>query len=101
MRLSTCNLRCTYCDTKYTWDWSQYDRERELREETVARVAEQLAGAKRLVVTGGEPLLQQESLLSLLQRIGPSVFVEVETNGTIAPIGGLRSLVRQWNVSQL
>ena len=24
LRLATCNLACSWCDTKYTWDWDQY-----------------------------------------------------------------------------
>ena len=31
VRLATCNLHCSYCDTKYTWDWQNYDYEREVR----------------------------------------------------------------------
>jgi len=25
VRFSRCDLRCSWCDTKYTWDWTQYD----------------------------------------------------------------------------
>jgi len=53
-----------------------------------------------LVVTGGEPLLQQDSLVMLLerqQRRGRRI--EVETNATILPSHRMRVLVDQWNVS--
>ena len=26
VRLAECNLRCSWCDTKYTWDWQNHDR---------------------------------------------------------------------------
>ena len=25
LRTAQCNLKCTWCDTKYTWDWKNYD----------------------------------------------------------------------------
>lgn len=59
-----------------------------------------------LVITGGEPLLQQEALAELLEGIhlkqaelNPSQhpYIEVETNGTVIPTVSL--LVSRWNVS--
>ena len=48
-----------------------------------------LANSTLLVVTGGEPLLQQESLLAFLQlltsRLGKQPHVEIETNATLIP----------------
>jgi organic radical activating enzyme len=53
-----------------------------------------------LVVTGGEPLLQKDALIPFLEDLKGmvNVFVELETNGTIAP-EGLSGLVDQYNVS--
>src|SRR5262249_11150304 len=31
VRLANCNLRCTWCDTRYTWDWAAYDYDSEVR----------------------------------------------------------------------
>jgi len=65
-----------------------------------ARVA--AFGCDRLVLTGGEPLLQQESALRMLDallELRASVFCEVETNGTIVPGDGLDARVGQYNVS--
>ena len=28
VRLGECNLKCTFCDTRYTWDWDAFDRAR-------------------------------------------------------------------------
>jgi organic radical activating enzyme len=57
-------------------------------------------GGKHLVVTGGEPLIQQKTLCELLVNLKKeSYYVEIETNGTISPSDELLSLVDQWNVS--
>ena len=101
VRLAQCNLHCTWCDTKYTWDFERYRYEDEVREQSVAEIS-QLVNAgtsRRLVLTGGEPLLQQRALKELFARLAPDVTVEVETNGTIAPEPESLSRVNQWNVS--
>lgn len=101
LRLATCNLRCAWCDTKYTWDFKQYRYENEVREVPVEVVATELRAlrSRRLVVTGGEPLLQQPTLEALLLELGDEWTVEVETNGTLAPSPALAARVDQWNVS--
>lgn len=101
LRLALCNLRCSWCDTKYTWDFKQYAYEREVRELSVGDVLGVLlrAGERRLIVTGGEPLLQEASLETLLARLPDDFFIEVETNGTLAPGPRLTARVNQWNVS--
>ncbi|HVW28335.1 MAG TPA: 7-carboxy-7-deazaguanine synthase QueE [Polyangiaceae bacterium] len=101
VRLANCNLRCTWCDTRYTWDWARYDYDKEVRRVPVRAVAEQLAasGPSHVVVTGGEPLLQQPALVELLSALPPARHVEVETNGTIAPVPELALRVNQWNIS--
>jgi 7-carboxy-7-deazaguanine synthase len=101
VRLSLCNLHCHYCDTKYTWDFAQYDFEKEVREATLQSVVEQLrtAPAGHVVVTGGEPLLQQRALAKVLERVQHDLFIEVETNGTRVPLPSLAARVNQWNVS--
>ena len=56
--------------------------------------------ADNLVVTGGEPLLQQAELARLLTgQKARGRRIEIETNGTIAPCEELAELVDQWNVS--
>ena len=102
LRLALCNLACTWCDTKYTWDWRHYDYNQEVAELTPEQVEERilLYGCGHLVITGGEPLLQQEGLAALIWSLKERGFsFEVETNGTIAPLSQLERDVDQWNVS--
>lgn len=101
VRLATCNLRCSWCDTAYTWDWARFDKDQQVMEMTPEDVIEAVAGRapRNVVITGGEPLIQRRQLalfLSALKRKGYRS--EVETNGTIAP-GELAGLIDQWNVS--
>jgi 7-carboxy-7-deazaguanine synthase len=101
LRLSTCNLRCSWCDTKYTWDWTAFRYEDEVHAMSVADVRERIARSTsgRLVVTGGEPLLQRRELEALLAELPADLYVEVETNGTLFAGDGLAARIDQWNVS--
>jgi 7-carboxy-7-deazaguanine synthase len=88
IRLSRCNLTCTWCDTAYTWDWERFDpREESERRTTGDLLAWALASPVELVVvTGGEPLLQQRRLIPLVHGLlSGGKRVEVETNGTRVP----------------
>ena len=102
LRLATCNLACTWCDTKYTWDWKRYAYDREVMAMSSQEVERRILAYHRphLVITGGEPLLQQQELAPLaasLHRRG--FYCEVETNGTIAPSADMVDAISQWNVS--
>ena len=100
LRLANCNLYCSWCDTAYSWDWTgrlgtKYDRSAERRDMTYPEVEKALIQAglginddRRLVITGGEPLLQQAFINDFLRGHiyhVPHDMIEVETNGTIAP----------------
>ncbi|HEY7805820.1 MAG TPA: 7-carboxy-7-deazaguanine synthase QueE [Croceibacterium sp.] len=111
VRLSRCNLACVWCDTAYTWRFEgdnrphrsgeTYDRTANqvtLSEEAVARRIAAL-NQPRLVVTGGEPLLQAAALARMLALLPEGIAIEVETNGTVAPPPALDALVHQYNVS--
>jgi organic radical activating enzyme len=102
LRLALCNLACSWCDTKYTWDWEQYERGKEVVSLEVRRVEEGIVkySCRHLVITGGEPLLQQLDLVLLAESLKDRGFyLEVETNGTISPEPELIRDINQWNVS--
>ena len=107
VRLSRCNLACVWCDTAYTWRFTgpdSFDRAANQITLSEADVAARIAalGQSRLVITGGEPLLQAPALarmLAFLQTMLPGTYVEVETNGTAAPPPALDALIQQYNVS--
>ena len=110
VRLSRCNLACVWCDTAYTWRFTgdnrphrdniTFDRKANQvtlsAEDTAQRIA--ALGQKRLVITGGEPLLQAPALAEMLAHL-PDIAVEIETNGTVAPPPRLDVRVDQYNVS--
>jgi organic radical activating enzyme len=102
VRLADCNHACGPCDTRYSWDWKGYDRANETRDASPRDVSSWvLARAPKLVVvTGGEPLLQQDSLLPVAEELAAhGRLVEIETNGTIAPRPGLTAHVSRFVVS--
>jgi 7-cyano-7-deazaguanosine (preQ0) biosynthesis protein QueE len=100
VRLGRCNQACTWCDEAQTWDWRRYDPAVELYEMDVDEVLARLDAmdVDMVVVTGGEPLLQQRGLEPLLRAMKERGWrVEVETAGTITPAAP--ELVDQFNVS--
>lgn len=102
LRLSLCNLACLWCDTKYTWNWKEYDRKQQILEMTPEQVEQEILRYKceYLVITGGEPLVQQGELIQFLRSSSRNGFeVEIETNGTIVPDPRLAELIKHWSVS--
>jgi 7-carboxy-7-deazaguanine synthase len=77
IRLTGCNLRCSYCDTKYAYyegmEWAAEDILKKIKEWK----------CKRICITGGEPLLQENvyDLIDLLLK--EKYEVSIETNGSI------------------
>ncbi len=78
IRLTGCNLRCEWCDTKYAF----YEGEDMDIEEIMQRVRD--AGVEWVCITGGEPLLQDDvyKLIDALLKEGHRVLLE--TNGSIS-----------------
>jgi len=82
IRLRGCNLQCKWCDSKYAWAGDFWNLNVDTVYECCLKAAEH--GIKNVVVTGGEPLLQQEQLDELFCNLLADHFtIEVETNGTI------------------
>ncbi len=88
VRLTGCNLRCTYCDTEYAF----YEGDRRTVEEVVAQTRS--FGITLVEITGGEPLLQRgcATLAAKLLESGHTVLVE--TSGAfpidVLPAGAVR-----------
>ena len=83
VRTSGCNLRCTWCDTKYA-SWNPEGDEISV-EAVVTKVS--TFPAQHRVLTGGEPMVAKEiaTLAAKLREIGKHI--AIETAGTIAPNG--------------
>ncbi len=81
IRTTGCNLRCAWCDTPYT-SWNPEGFHRRVPELAAEAVE---SGARHVVLTGGEPLLQRElgALCQALRAAG--LHLTVETAGTLAP----------------
>ncbi|HNJ47503.1 MAG TPA: 7-carboxy-7-deazaguanine synthase QueE [Novosphingobium sp.] len=110
VRLSRCNLACVWCDTAYTWrfegdnrphrDGQSFERQANQVVLDEAEVAARIMalGQGRLVITGGEPLLQGAALARMVALL-EGMEIEIETNGSVAPHAALDPLVTQYNVS--
>ena len=101
-RLSLCNLACSWCDTKYTWDWENHDPKKEIVRLAAQLVADKISGmnTKNVVITGGEPLMQQDGLAELTVLLKSRKHtIEIETNGTYVPNSIIKENVDRWNVS--
>ncbi len=80
IRISGCNLKCSFCDTKYAWEeGQQYSVDQVLEEIKKIR---QSFPAEWICITGGEPLLQDiDGLTKALKKEG--LKIQVETNATL------------------
>lgn len=101
LRLGLCNLRCAWCDTPYTWDTTRYDIHAECPDRDPHWIHQRLIEHETslLILSGGEPLIHQNSaaLHDLLGNITHEL--HVETNGTLIPAGWLQERVGHWTVS--
>ena len=80
IRLTGCNLRCAFCDTKYSWQGGKsYSVDKVI--ETVGQIRKRFP-ADWACLTGGEPLLQDvEPLVKKLKK--ECYKIHIETNGTV------------------
>ena len=82
IRLTGCNLRCSYCDTRYAYE----DGENMEISELLNRIA--VYQCPLIEITGGEPLLQNETPRLIHELLANRYEVMLETNGSldISPI---------------
>ncbi|MEZ4925122.1 MAG: 7-carboxy-7-deazaguanine synthase QueE [Saprospiraceae bacterium] len=119
IRTSNCNLQCIWCDTDYTWNWTgtefkhikdtdpgyqKFEKQNWQISCEVIKAVELIKkfNCKNVILTGGEPMLQQPMLIDLMSALrlsSPDYHFEVETNGTILPDPGFQESIDQYNVS--
>ncbi len=80
LRFGACNLRCTWCDSKFTWDPKVADNFQTTADALVKKIKNY--PCKHLVITGGEPMLQQQAIAEILKHL-PGYTAEIETNGSV------------------
>lgn len=97
VRFFACNLRCSWCDTRYSWSVREGGSWRTLSPQCVADEVAAL-GARHVVLTGGEPTLQKDlpELAALLKA--QSYHLTIETNATLVP-EALLPLIDLWSLS--
>lgn len=119
VRLSLCNLHCVWCDTDHTWNfegtpwkhekdaqpgYQKHCKQEAILEMETPELAEEVRkfGCRHVVLTGGEPLLQEAGLGELIEALradGEEWFFEIETNGTRLPDAQMIASIDQFNVS--
>lgn len=92
LRTSGCNLRCTWCDTPYALEFRQGKKME--TDEIIDAI--QAFSCKHIVITGGEPMIQQKGLKEVLGKLN-GYSVEVETNGGFE--SEIDQYVNQYNCS--
>jgi organic radical activating enzyme len=116
VRLGGCNLMCGgmgtqfdgelhngaefRCDTVEVWMQAQ---SKEVEEVLCDECYTAIENGAHIILTGGEPMMQQKGLEEFINYIKDEVvdepFIEVETNGTIMPSDFLLEEVTLWNCS--
>ena len=120
LRASLCNLHCRWCDTDYTWNWTdtphrherdadpsyqKYQRAEQIIDLSIAEITAHLAryDCRNYVFTGGEPLIQEKAWLELMDSLdgdgGARPHFEIETNGTLLPGAAFLERIDQLNLS--
>ncbi len=114
VRLSGCNLHCVWCDTAYTWNWvgtpfahesgKKFEPSAEMIKLGAAETADRIRAlpSEGVVITGGEPLLQTDALVEMIDALREhdhQHLVEIETNGSIVPSDALIDRIDYFVVS--
>ena len=75
VRLTYCNLRCTYCDSEYSF-YEGHDM-------SIADILKKVDsyGCKLVEITGGEPLLQKESIILMKEFLKKNILLCLKLEG--------------------
>jgi 7-carboxy-7-deazaguanine synthase len=77
VRLAGCNLRCSWCDSEYTFKGGY-----KLSEDEVVAEVEKLVPVRLVEFTGGEPMLQERELVPMMGRLLAQGYeLMIETSG--------------------
>lgn len=92
IRLHGCNLRCSYCDSMYAVDGSDFD------DKTVDDIVNYVTtefSCKRVTLTGGEPLIHKDAKELVRKLMLKEISVNIETNGAVdlTDMSHLRSIM--------
>lgn len=96
IRFQGCNLRCSWCDTNYSWEKENIN-ELLSAEEIYDYIKEN--GSTNVTLTGGEPLIQVniDELLEILGK-DKNLKIHIETNGSV-DIGAFKKRHKENNIS--
>lgn len=98
IRFQGCNLRCTWCDTVYSWEVENISEVLSTRD-----IYDYIksTGSKNVTLTGGEPLIQEniDELLCLLDK-DENLVVHIETNGSV-DIGQFKKRYKSGNIKYI
>jgi len=78
IRTTGCNLRCSFCDTKYA-----YNKGREMTLNEMIKKIKQYP-CKYVCITGGEPLLQKDIIYLIDELLKKGYKISIETNGSLS-----------------
>ncbi|MBU7024196.1 MAG: radical SAM protein [Theionarchaea archaeon] len=78
IRLSGCNLRCTWCDTTYAWNPGTVQSVDQIKKEVLEK---DNGYCQWVLITGGEPLIQD--VFPLVDALKPYYKIAIETNGSL------------------
>ena len=85
VRLTGCNLRCTWCDSEFSF----YGGKKMSREEILDEVARLSPGGGLVEITGGEPMLQEKEVVPLMEQLlerGYKVLLETSGERALARV---------------
>lgn len=79
IRFYGCNLRCSWCDSSYSYTNNDYTKM--TLQEIITKVKE--IGYRNITITGGEPLIQQDIQILINTLCSDKYYVNIETNGSV------------------